>query len=229
VRKELVEFSASKIAQHARSDEGAGGTDIVYCSLGCGCLYFDWELLDRLVRVERVGISKVLLMDRVYRPSSNESLRATRALDAFVAWFAHVGFETHVFAGARALRRWASAFDARAHVMMQCDAVDTFPILDANNDFCEAVMRDGALNLQMYSQLLRRRRPGAGRRRDPVPVEPARKVRRWRADEASFEHLEEQKWRNGAWIDESLAALQDGLWQDMDVDSVREELEREYR
>ena len=77
VRSDFVNFCAKQIEEHfwqvkSRHDEGlvylvststsnlgwhlAGGflkfglaNILRYCSLGCGCLYFDWELLDQLV------------------------------------------------------------------------------------------------------------------------------------------------------------------------------------
>lgn len=203
VRPEILDFCTGQIVKHAEGLQERGAAGLVYCSLGCGCLYFDWELLDRLLRSEGVHVAQVWLVERCYRQGSNESGRAIRAREAFARWFANWGIEIHAFKSANALKRWLRAFPAagQADVLVQCDAVDTGPILDDDDDFRRLVAHAGALNLQAYSQLLARRRPGPGRRRDPVASVPVRRARqRTGDDEASFVLLQEDTWKDGRWV-----------------------------
>lgn len=227
VRSEILEFCVGQILRHMAADRHAG---IVYCSLGCGCLYFDWELLDRLIHAEGFQVAQVWLVERCYRPSNNESGPALRAREAFARWFAGSGMEIHAFASAGALQRWVQAFPGagRANVVMQCDAVDTAPLLDEDSDFRSAVADEGALNLQAYSQLLARRRPGPGRRRDPVGSVPVRRARRHDAGvPKGFRLLEEETRREGRWVRPHEAASED-LFEDVQQGLI-EDVQREYR
>lgn len=218
VRSEFLEFCVRQIMQ--RSLGTADG--ITYCTLGCGCLYFDWELIDRLVHVEGLSVAQIWLVEKAYRRNAVEHKPALRARKAFSSWFAGLGIEVHAFRSAKVLRQWVQAFPAvgRAHVVVQCDAVDTAPILDSDGDFCRAVTGDGALNLQAYSQLLSRRRPGPGRRRDPVRSVPVRRVReRQSGGDGSFRLLEEDSWRDGRWV----------RAEEEEYQRLLTELEEEYR
>ena len=198
VREDVLEFCAERIAAHAR---GLGG-EVTYCSLGCGALHFDWRLLERLQR-EGVRVPQVWLLERCYRPGLSDSEIVLKARDAFTSWFTGSGTEVHAFKTAKALKQWVAAFPraGQADVIMQCDAVDTHPILEADKDFRRVVARDGALGLQAFSQLTERRRPGPGRRRAPVPSVPVRRVlRRGGGEDAALLVLEEATWRRGRWV-----------------------------
>lgn len=197
VRDDFLEFSATKIKDYAE------GNRIVYCSLGPGCLYFDWKLIDRLLK-DGVGVAQVWLLDRAYRGGSGERRRVLSARAAFARWFAGSGIDIHAFKSARELKRWARAFPeaGRADVVMQCDAVETLPILDKDAEFRELVLKDAALNLQAYSQRLSKRKPGPGRRRDPVQSVAVRRVRQRDEDtHGPFALLEDESWKGGEWVD----------------------------
>ncbi|CAL1158896.1 unnamed protein product [Cladocopium goreaui] len=178
--------------RHEKSTAHAKAGGKMYCSLGCGCLYFDWELLNLLN--ERLSIAQVWLVDPAFRGTSDSA--EARALTAFGRWFSGA-FDIYCFASAKKLTKWAAAFHrGRAHVVMQCDSVQTFPILK-DRDFCDAVLEDNAINLQIFSQRLQRRRPGPGRRRGPMPVAAVRSLRRFTGEEETFETLQSDYWQNG--------------------------------
>eukprot|EP00929_Paragymnodinium_shiwhaense_P086637 TRINITY_DN47116_c0_g1_i1.p1 TRINITY_DN47116_c0_g1~~TRINITY_DN47116_c0_g1_i1.p1 ORF type:complete len:420 (-),score=66.63 TRINITY_DN47116_c0_g1_i1:284-1543(-) len=249
VRDDLVSYSAEKVLEHVKNSPKG----LVYCSLGCGSLYFDWELLDRLVNVERVAIEQVWLVDPVFHPNSTENSHARLALAAFARWFSDCKFQVQCFQNTRALHRWAFAFQmhAKADIVIQCDAVETLDLLDDdpesdNEDsgrlgrgckFRSAVCSEEALNLQMYSQLLGRRKPGPGRRRDPVPVAPVRRVRRRSGAEDYFHLVETQSWKDGGWSEgDASLSLASSSWEaaedDMQEDFTKElqrRLEEDYR
>ncbi|CAE7225863.1 unnamed protein product [Symbiodinium sp. CCMP2592] len=228
VRSDFVNFCAEQIEEHfwkvkSRHDEG-----LVYCTLGCGCLYFDWELLNRLSTSARFPIHQVWVVDRAFWKNATVASDEFKALNAFSQWFAGT-FDLHAFRTVRSLKRWCSAFSGqfgRAHVVMECDSVQTHALTD-DSSFCRSVLHEEALSLQIFSQRLARRRPGPGRRRAPVPVAPVRCVRRRKED--SLETLQRDQWTSGAWTPDYLIDFmqEDGL-QDP-ADWIAEDLQRRYR
>lgn len=215
VRSDFLKFCYKHIEEHFIKCKDDG---LVYCSLGCGCLYFDWELLNLLN--ERLSIAQVWLVDPAFRGTSDSA--EARALTAFGRWFSGA-FDIYCFASAKKLTKWAAAFHrGRAHVVMQCDSVQTFPILK-DRDFCDAVLEDNAINLQIFSQRLQRRRPGPGRRRGPMPVAAVRSLRRFTGEEETFETLQSDYWQNGTWVPDFLSFAEDLQ------DSWISELEQRYR
>lgn len=199
VRSEFLEYCVDQIVQFAKT---TGHDGLTYCTLGCGCLYFDWELLDRLRR-EGVRVSQVWLLERCYRKRYRKvgwHGPVMRARSQFSSWFANTGIEIYAFPFARQLKQWAKAFrtNGQAHVVVQCDAVETAHLLDSDQEFVRAVVRDGAINLQVYSQCLHHRTGGSSRRR----VAPVRRLRRFEAGgEAEFRLLEERRYKDGQWVD----------------------------
>ncbi|CAK0911155.1 unnamed protein product, partial [Prorocentrum cordatum] len=199
VRPEFLEYCVDQIVRFANV---TGHDGLTYCTLGCGCLYFDWELLDRLRR-EGVRVSQVWLLERCYRKRYRKigwHLPVMRARSQFSRWFANAGIEIYAFSFARQLKQWAKAFrtNGQAHVVVQCDAVETAHLLDSDQEFVRAVMRDGAINLQVYSQCLHRRVGGTSRRR----TAPVRRLRRLEAGrEAALHLLEERRYKDGQWVD----------------------------
>ncbi|CAK0911153.1 unnamed protein product, partial [Prorocentrum cordatum] len=195
VRPEFLEYCVDQIVRFANV---TGHDGLTYCTLGCGCLYFDWELLDRLRR-EGVRVSQVWLLERCYRKRYRKigwHLPVMRARSQFSRWFANAGIEIYAFSFARQLKQWAKAFrtNGQAHVVVQCDAVETAHLLDSDQEFVRAVMRDGAINLQVYSQCLHRRVGGTSRRR----TAPVRRLRRLEAGrEAALHLLEERRYKDG--------------------------------
>eukprot|EP00434_Breviolum_minutum_P008221 symbB.v1.2.007252.t1/scaffold401.1/size211429/23 len=228
VRGDFVNFCTKHIEDHFLSIRQSRDDGLVYCSLGCGSLYFDWELLNLLQ--SRLSIAQVWLVDPAYRGNASDSA-ALRALTAFGRWFSG-DFDIHYFVSAKKLTKWAAAFGerGRAHVVMQCDSVQTFSILDKDRDFCSAVLAEDAINLQIFSQRLQRRRPGPGRRRGPVPVAAVRSLRRFigTEKEEAFETLECDRWQNGTWVPEFLCGFHAEDLSPVN-DWVEEELERRYR
>jgi len=217
IRPDILEYFTQKITTHAN---GLERWSLTYLSLGCGLLHFDWQLIERLIHHEGISLVKIWLVDPIFRPSSKFSDRASRARDAFANWFADAGFEIHTFPTAKVFHRWALAFPefGKADVVMQCDAVETGPIIDKNAEFRHDVAHPGALNLQAYSQLLERRRPGPGRRRAPRRSVPVRRMRvREDTQEAEFNLLEEHTWKDGKWDDgtaDLLQALVDDMYEE---------------
>ncbi|CAE7567567.1 unnamed protein product [Symbiodinium pilosum] len=225
VRSDFVNFCAKQIEEHfwqvkSRHDEG-----LVYCSLGCGCLYFDWELLDQLVTNARLRVDQVWLVDTAFWENATFATAETKALRAFCQWYAGE-FDIHSFRTGRSLKRWCQAFSGQlghAHVVMECDSVQTHPLTD-DGDFCRSVLHEEALNLQIFSQRLANRRPGPGRRRGPVPVAPVRCVRRRKEDK--LEILQRDQWQNGIWLPDYFLHFDN---DEENADWITEDLQRRYR
>ena len=86
---------------------------LVYASVGCGLLYFDFDVVRRLRK--RLAVSTVVLVDEIYREDPPE------ALGAFAAYFYDVEV---LYFGSIAAYRAAVRRDGRlaADVLVQCDA-----------------------------------------------------------------------------------------------------------
>ncbi|CAE7309720.1 unnamed protein product [Symbiodinium natans] len=226
VRSDFMNFCAKQIEDHFWQVQTHNDEGLVYCSLGCGCLYFDWELLDQLVTRARLPIDQVWLVDPAFWRNETFSTAELKALRAFGQWFAGV-FDVHSFRTARSLKRWCRAFSGQfglAHVVMECDSVQTHTLTD-DADFCRSVLHDEALGLQIFSQRLANRRPGPGRRRGPVPVAPVRCVRRRKEDR--LETMQRDQWTSGAWLPDFLVNFPED--EEDPADWIAEDLRRRYR
>lgn len=103
---------------------------LCYGSVGCGTLYFDLQLLDRLVREVGLPISRVVLVDTAYTGTG-----CGAELQAFANWFPGV----QVFAFGH-LDKWKAACEAdawmRADVLIQADAVMAENAVTAVKEAC---------------------------------------------------------------------------------------------
>lgn len=104
---------------------------LIYCTLGCGTLYFDWELLEELLR-RGIKLKSIWLVDLAFdrektleREKKPEVAEAQwTATNAFARWFADVeGLEVHAFSTLVQQQEWIAAFPevGKAHILMQCD------------------------------------------------------------------------------------------------------------
>lgn len=191
VRRAFLEYCLEQITQVAAENPQDG---IILCSFGPGCLYFDWELLERLVNQRGIPIRQVWLVEKEYEPGSEFRDQVIRARDCFASWFADAGFEIHAFSSAASLQDWVHAFPeaGRANVFLQCDVTpdDTEGVFENNTEFCETVCTDDAINMQIYTQVWP----------DDGAVTPLRTF--WRrnvGNKQEFKLVEAQSWRNGEW------------------------------
>jgi len=104
--------------------EGAARSEgLIYCTLACGFLYFDWELLNRLQYDEGVRIREVWVIEVLDRPGMADQPRMRRALSAFAGWF---NGEVNVlaFPSLPLFEEFIVGIpeEERAHVLMRCDA-----------------------------------------------------------------------------------------------------------
>ncbi|CAE8641847.1 unnamed protein product, partial [Polarella glacialis] len=227
VRADLLKFCVRSILEQVGHEQG-----LTYCSLGCGCLYFDWELLECLTSREGIHVEQVWLVEQYYKPNWNEAARAKLARAAFATWFGKAGLEVHAFASHKDLQKWVSAFPelGQAQVLMQCDAVDTHGIAE-DDDFVRAVVARGAVMLQSFSQLEPTSEAAAveqsSRRKAkaPRPVVPVRQSSKLSELDGQTVLLQRQAWRNGSWFDEVPEVLED----EFDEYDIARQLEEEYR
>jgi len=85
VRPSFLEWCVDQVYRATSRDERERG--ITYCSLGSGELYFDWELLERLITKESIRVCDVYLVDSIYQPGHKYHQSGKLALGAFSSWF----------------------------------------------------------------------------------------------------------------------------------------------
>lgn len=152
VRRTLVQVLAMEIEAALPQFFGRGATEgAVYCTLASGSnsargLYFDWELLEVLLR-KGMKLKSIWLLDDVgigVEESTTEKDRISRATEnsAFARWFADVeGLEVHAFPGLESIKEWIAAFPevGRAHMAIVCDQE-----IELKQSLCEAALaKDG--------------------------------------------------------------------------------------
>jgi len=136
VRPEFLEFCVRNILQ--RVDTSAG---IIYASFGCGCLYGDWELLERLVNVEGVKVKEAWLVEN----QGMEFKAPVQARSAFASWFSHAGIKVRAFDSAETLSGWMNSQPSgeQASVLMECDVGDCIITLPVQ----QTVLHPGGVHL----------------------------------------------------------------------------------
>lgn len=156
VRPDIQKFFVRQLLRHlpdhflAQSSTSAAD-GAVYCSIGSGALYFDWELLE-LLHMEGIQIGQIWLVDRSYKGRAADLKLVRQAVEAFSSWHSE-GPEIHVFANHSVLARWAAALPhvGKADIVVHCDAIQANNIIE-DPDFLRSVVADGAFFLQAYSQ-----------------------------------------------------------------------------
>lgn len=120
VRPDFLDFCVAHILQSLPKEALRDG--IVYCSLGSGRLFFDWELLERLTVQEGVRLRAVQLLDKDYGKRGRKD--ALRALETFAGWFSdHARCAFRTFLSTADLEAWVERSHEEAHILMDCDAV----------------------------------------------------------------------------------------------------------
>jgi len=142
VREEFLRFSVREIARCAELIPDRG---LIYCTLGPGCLYFDWELLTQL-RAEGVRVAEVWIMDSLVSQKQN----TLRAQYAFASWFAGFGIDVHVLPTPSAMKEWVANRKSvgQADVVMNCDSFLTLGLF-FDNKFRETILRIGGVGLAL--------------------------------------------------------------------------------
>jgi len=176
IRPTFVDFCEKHIMQICPADDDYG---IIYSTLGCGDLYFDWEVLDRIIHETKVNVREVWLIDTKY-----SSVAPSDAEMAFASWFHDTEVIVRSFHDTSTLKVWLSSSpDCRelaADVLVQCDAMDTNGEMSIG--FSRIALRPGGLNLQL-------RHPSE------------RVARLWTpGKEAHFDDVERDRWDGSEWV-----------------------------
>lgn len=141
MRPEFIDFCARSIVERVDCSDG-----IIYSSLGCGNLYFDWEMLDRLVHVEGVRVKEAWLVEAF----GMEFKESNAARSAFADWFSDAGVGVRAFHSVDLLTDWLRVLPSgeQAHVMMECDAEYI-----ADDVVPQTVLRPGGLHVTLTQEL----------------------------------------------------------------------------
>eukprot|EP00411_Alexandrium_monilatum_P018963 CAMPEP_0175231176 /NCGR_PEP_ID=MMETSP0093-20121207/25324_1 /TAXON_ID=311494 /ORGANISM="Alexandrium monilatum, Strain CCMP3105" /LENGTH=474 /DNA_ID=CAMNT_0016525025 /DNA_START=39 /DNA_END=1463 /DNA_ORIENTATION=- len=134
VRPDFQDFCVQQIKERCDTSEG-----LVYLSMSCGHLYFDWELLERLVHVEGIKIREIWLVEH-FGVMFTENRKAQAV---FTDWFADTGITVRAFQDEDILKEWVQVLPSgdQADVVIECDTFDF-----AEEEVLQAAMRPGALH-----------------------------------------------------------------------------------
>jgi len=178
VRPDFLKFCVEQIK------DCCSRAGLVYCSLGSGQLYFDWELLEHLRQKEGIRIQAIHLIDIAYGGSKHRA-SAVRAQRLFAGWFQEGAWEegagpcpVRSFLTAAQFQDWVARTGEAVDILLDCDAVSARKKVDVDK-FRHAVLRTHGLCLVLSN--------------------PAKRIAIHKPSGKALRELQHQVYRKGAW------------------------------
>eukprot|EP00747_Dinoflagellata_sp_TGD_P117328 gnl/TRDRNA2_/TRDRNA2_172582_c0_seq4.p1 gnl/TRDRNA2_/TRDRNA2_172582_c0~~gnl/TRDRNA2_/TRDRNA2_172582_c0_seq4.p1 ORF type:complete len:401 (-),score=58.56 gnl/TRDRNA2_/TRDRNA2_172582_c0_seq4:673-1875(-) len=84
VRTAFAEYCVEQVSRALPKGVGAAQLPLAYISVGPGALYFDWDLLERLRESLSISVSRIALIDPLYKRPDD---RLSQAMTQFEGWF----------------------------------------------------------------------------------------------------------------------------------------------